>query len=111
MCTPQRTLFYVHGGAFVSPIDKYHVRYATRLAEALDMRVVLPQYPLAPEHTWVDSVEPLVASVQDWSTRSPEGLVLGGDSAGGGLALAVALGLRDEDAKLPDPVAAPCPVG
>ena len=98
---PQRTLFYVHGGAFVSPIDKYHVRYVTRLATALDMRVVLPQYPLAPEHTWVDSFEPLVASVKDWSSRSPGGLVLGGDSAGGGLALAVAIGLRDEGAPLP----------
>ncbi len=45
---PTATLFYVHGGAFVSPIDRFHVRYVTRLAQSLGVRVVLPQYPLAP---------------------------------------------------------------
>ena len=34
------------------PIDAFHVRYATRLADAIGARVVMPDYPLAPEHTW-----------------------------------------------------------
>ena len=98
---PTSTLFYVHGGAFISPMDRFHVRYVTRLATALGLRVILPQYPLAPEHTWRDSVEPLSESVADWTSRSPGGLILSGDSAGGGLALAVAMGVRDKGGPQP----------
>ena len=31
--TPRRTLFYLHGGGYVAPIDPFHVRYVTRLAD------------------------------------------------------------------------------
>ena len=96
---PVRTVVYLHGGGFVSPMDGAHVRYASRLAEALDARVVLPDYPLAPEHTWRDSHEPLVDLVVRWAADSP--VVLAGDSAGGGLALAVALTLGRRGAAAP----------
>ncbi|MBS2939740.1 alpha/beta hydrolase [Nocardioides sp. J2M5] len=89
-----RTLYYVHGGGYMAPIDAFHVRYATRLADAIGARVVMPDYPLAPEHTWRDSHDALVADVARWSDE-PGGVVLAGDSAGGGLALAVAVSVRD----------------
>jgi monoterpene epsilon-lactone hydrolase len=89
-----RTLYYVHGGAFMAPIDAVHVRYATRLAEAVGARVVMPDYPLAPEHTWADSHDALVADAARWADQEG-GVVLAGDSAGGGLALAMALSMRD----------------
>ncbi|WP_322920945.1 alpha/beta hydrolase [Nocardioides renjunii] len=90
----RRTLHYLHGGAFMAPIDAFHVRYATRLADAIGARVVLPDYPLAPEHTWADSHDALVADAARWSGQEG-GAVLAGDSAGGGLALAVAMSVRD----------------
>lgn len=89
-----RTIYYVHGGGFMAPIDAAHLRYATRLADALGARVVLPDYPLAPEHSWRDSHEVLVEHAARWA-EEPGGIVLAGDSAGGGLALALALALRD----------------
>lgn len=91
---PIRTLYYLHGGGYVAPLDAVHVRYATRLADALDARLVLPTYPLAPEHTWRDSHEAILGHAARFAGE-PGGLVLAGDSAGGGYALAVALGLRD----------------
>lgn len=94
---PVRTLYYVHGGGFMSGIDPFHVRYATRLAAATGARVVLPDYPLAPEHTWRDSHEALVADASRWSAE-PGGIMLAGDSAGGGLALALAESMRDRGA-------------
>jgi acetyl esterase/lipase len=79
------------------------VRYAARLASALDARVVLPDYPLTPEHTWRDSHGPIVELVErllrDGGGR--DRLVLAGDSAGGGLALAVALAVRDRGGPQP----------
>lgn len=89
-----RTLYYVHGGAFMAPIDAVHVRYATRLADAIGARIVMPDYPLAPEHTWADSHDALVADAARWADEEG-GVVLAGDSAGGGLALALALSMRD----------------
>ncbi len=97
--TPTRTVVYVHGGGFVGPIDPYQVRYAARLASALGARVVMPDYPLTPEHTWRDSHEPVVELVQRLAADDP--VVLVGDSAGGGLALAVALTLRDRGGPQP----------
>jgi acetyl esterase/lipase len=99
--TPIRTVVYLHGGGFVGPIDPYQVRYAARLASQLGARVVVPDYPLTPEHTWRDSHEPLVLLVQRLLGESPDGVVLAGDSAGGGLALAIALALRDRGGPQP----------
>ncbi|ANH38085.1 Monoterpene epsilon-lactone hydrolase [Nocardioides dokdonensis FR1436] len=98
--SPSRTLLWLHGGGFVSPIDALHVRYVARLAAALDVRVVLPDYPLTPEHTWRDSHQALVDLATGWAGRG--GLLLGGDSAGGGLALAVAQTLRDRGEVRPE---------
>jgi acetyl esterase/lipase len=87
---PERTVVYLHGGGYVSGLDRQHWAYVARLARVLGVRVVLPVYPLAPTHTWRDSVTPLTDLVREVGEDSPGGVVLMGDSAGGGLALAVA---------------------
>lgn len=97
---PTRTVVYLHGGGFVAPFDPFHVAYAARLASGLGARVVLPDYPLAPEHTWRDSHEAVVELVQR-HLATGEDVVLAGDSAGGGLALAVALTVRDRGGPQP----------
>lgn len=97
---PVRTLYYVHGGGYVAPIDSFHVRWATRYADAIGARVVMPDYPLAPEHTWRDSHDALVDDLAR-RTAEPGGVVLAGDSAGGGLALALALSLRERGLAAP----------
>ncbi len=97
---PSRTVVHLHGGAYVAPIDAVHVRYGLALAKALDARLVLPDYPLAPEHTWRDSHTQLADLTAEWAGRDG-GAVLVGDSAGGGLALAVAQTLRDRGGPRP----------
>ena len=98
--TPGRTVFYLHGGGFMAPLDPYHVRWLARVARRLRARVVIPHYPLTPEHTWRDSYDLLVGEAARWAAE-PGGMVLAGDSAGGGYALAVALGLRDRGGPQP----------
>jgi len=87
---PDRSVLYLHGGGYVGEIDAYHWRYVASLARRLGVRVVLPSYPLAPEHTWRDALPPLVDLFEQTAIASPRGVVLMGDSAGGGLALALA---------------------
>ena len=97
---PRHTVVYIHGGGFVAPIDAFHVRYASRLATALQARVVMPDYPLTPSHTWRDSHQALVDLTARWAADSHD-LILAGDSAGGGLALALAQTLRDRGGPQP----------
>ncbi|HEU5037565.1 MAG TPA: alpha/beta hydrolase [Nocardioides sp.] len=97
---PRRTVVYLHGGGYVAGIDPFHVRYLARLASTLGARVVLPDYPLAPAHTWRDSHDQLADLTARWAADSDE-LVLAGDSAGGGYALAVAETLRDRGGPQP----------
>jgi acetyl esterase/lipase len=85
-----RTVLYLHGGGFVSGPDRLHWRYAARLARRLGVRVVLPAYPLTPTHTWKDATPPLVDLFEQLAVESPHGVVLMGDSAGGGLAMLLA---------------------
>ena len=96
----ERTVFFVHGGAFMAPIDPFHIRYAARLATSLRARIVMPDYPLAPEHTWRDSFDPMTDLAERWC-KEPGGTLLYGDSAGGGYALALAIALRDRGGAQP----------
>jgi monoterpene epsilon-lactone hydrolase len=99
---PRRAVLYVHGGGYVRPSDKRHWRFATRMADALGARAVLPAYPLAPEFTVDDSFDAMVALFEEVAAESPEGVVLVGDSAGGGYALAMAEALRDRGGAQPE---------
>jgi monoterpene epsilon-lactone hydrolase len=87
---PDRTVLYLHGGGFVGGLDRFHWRYAARLARGLGVRVVLPSYPLTPTHTWRDALPPLLELFAELADGSPGGVVVLGDSAGGGLAVSLA---------------------
>jgi monoterpene epsilon-lactone hydrolase len=99
---PGRTVLHLHGGAFVHPSDPRQWRFATGLADALGARVVFPAYPLAPEYTVHDSFEQMLAIFDEVAATSPEGVILVGDSAGGGYALALAEALRDRGGAQPE---------
>ncbi len=96
---PQRTVMFLHGGGYMAPADPFHLVHVTRLATTLRARIVLPDYPLAPEHTWRDSFDPLTDLAARWAADSR--LTMFGDSAGGGYALALAMALRDRGGPQP----------
>jgi len=100
---PDRAILYLHGGAYVMGSRHTHRGLAGRIAHAADARVLLPEYRLAPEH-------PFPAAVQDaracWRWMLSQGLhpaqmAIAGDSAGGGLALATLLALKEAGDPLP----------
>jgi len=96
---PERTVLFLHGGGYMAPVDPIHLVHVAHLATSLRARIVLPAYPLAPEHTWRDSFEPLTDLAARWAADSR--LTLFGDSAGGGYALALAVALRDRGGPQP----------
>jgi epsilon-lactone hydrolase len=96
------TVVHFHGGGYCVGSALMPRSWAAHLSALAGCRVVLPEYRLAPEH-------PHPAALDDaraiWAVVSgqtePGSVVVSGDSAGGGLALALILSLRDEGQDLP----------
>ncbi|MFP5358278.1 MAG: alpha/beta hydrolase [Gammaproteobacteria bacterium] len=102
--TASASLLYLHGGAYVLGAPTMYREMTARLAQAgLDVAVL--DYRLAPEHPFPAAVDDALAAYRALlaAGHSPRRLVIGGDSAGGGLTLACALAIRD--AGLPQPAA------
>ncbi|MFI5800389.1 alpha/beta hydrolase fold domain-containing protein [Streptomyces sp. NPDC051677] len=98
---PERTIVYLHGGAYINPVVVQHWDLMAALAAENDARVIAPFYPLAPEGT-AGTVVPSLLDLQVRLTEeSGAAPVWAGDSAGGGLALATAMRLRGEGLPLP----------
>ncbi|WP_425073017.1 alpha/beta hydrolase fold domain-containing protein [Sagittula sp. S175] len=99
-CAPRRVLLYFHGGGFVSGSPWTHRGMLGRLSLEADIEVCAARYPLlqdAPFPAQFDTAEAAWVRLRALGYE-PEHVVLGGDSAGGGLALALlsALCLRGE---------------
>lgn len=91
-------ILHLHGGAYVQQISPHHWRFVTRLVERLDAAVTVPLYPLAPEHD-VTQTLPMVRAAYDRTLAGerPARRILMGDSAGGGLCVALAQRFRADD--------------
>lgn len=100
---PQRVLLYLHGGAYIMGSCDSHRELVARICAASGVRTLLIEYRLAPEHVFPAALEDALAAYR-WllanGTR-PEHIIVGGDSAGGGLALSLLTVLRDKGEPLP----------
>lgn len=94
--TPSAThILYLHGGAYVQNFVKQHWRFLSMIVKETNCTITAPDYPLAPRYNYKTAFtmlsllyEQILGSVQ------PHNIILMGDSAGGGLALALAQKLR-----------------
>lgn len=100
---PAHRVVYLHGGGYVGEIDAAHWRVCRRMSTLVPARVAVPIYPLAPGTTAETTVATTADIVEDvLRDAGDDALVtLMGDSAGGGMALAVALALRDRGSGAP----------
>jgi epsilon-lactone hydrolase len=99
-----RVLLYLHGGGYQVGSFRSHAELASRLGRASGRRVLLAEYRLAPEHPFPAAVDDALA-VWRWLRRVPglsaSAVAVAGDSAGGGLAVAMMTALRDGGQDLP----------
>ncbi len=98
-----RTLLYLHGGGYSFCSPRTHRPITLQLAAAAEARSFVPDYRLAPEHPFPAAVEDAVAAYRQLRAAGTPArrIVVAGDSAGGGLALAMLLSLRDAGEALP----------
>jgi epsilon-lactone hydrolase len=98
-----RVFLLLHGGGYSSGSPRTHRKLAANLSRAAFARVLTPEYRLAPEHPFPAAIKDALR-VYGWLLEqgfAASNIVVGGDSAGGGLALSMLLALRDAGANLP----------
>jgi monoterpene epsilon-lactone hydrolase len=99
-----RMLLFLHGGGYELGSLRSDGELAARLGRASGMRVLFPEYRLAPEHPFPAAIDDVLAAWrwlragQDLSAGS---MAVAGDSAGGGLATALLVATRDAGEALP----------
>ena len=101
-----RVLVYLHGGSYSTCSPRTHRRITAALSRETDARALVPDYRLAPENPFPAAIEDAVAVYRwllDGGTASGH-IAVAGDSAGGGLTIAMLVSARD--AGLPMPAAA-----
>ena len=79
-------ILYFHGGGYVFGAPETHQAMIARLCALTGLRAVLPRYRLAPEHPFPAAPDDALAAYRA-VMHHPGGVILGGDSAGGGLVL------------------------
>ena len=84
------TILYFHGGSYMAEIMQEHWNFLEKVINSTGATVILPDYPLAPKHNYKDVFDMVVPLYNEIVSKiNLENLVVMGDSAGGGLALAL----------------------
>jgi len=99
-----RVILYLHGGGYCLGSILTHRDFAQRLSTACGARVLLIDYRRAPEHPFPAALEDALTAYR-WLLAEgvdPSRMSIIGDSAGGGLAVATLLALRDAGERLPE---------
>ena len=97
------TVFYLHGGAYLHDFHPFHWRFLDTLIGETDAMVVAPAYRLVPFGTWKDAFDLIIPVYKSYVEQHPEKkIILMGDSAGGGLSLALAEQFKLDGIRMPD---------
>jgi monoterpene epsilon-lactone hydrolase len=105
------TLIYLHGGGYALGSAKGYRGLVSHLAKAAGMTALIPDYSRAPEIQYPVALEEMVALYSRLleDGLNPKTTVIAGDSAGGGLTLALAIALRDRGIATPAALGLICP--
>ena len=94
-------MLYLHGGAYALGSIKSHRATAAQIAESGHIRTLIIGYRLAPEHPFPAALEDALLVYTWLCNLGYEKIIIIGDSAGGGLALATVISLREKQVSLP----------
>ena len=100
---PDKVMLHFHGGGYVTGGIDSHLMMCIPMAQTLNRKVLLPDYRIAPEHPFPAALDDAL-KIYRWLLAQgyhPKNMIVSGDSAGGGLALATVLSMRDSHEPLP----------
>jgi epsilon-lactone hydrolase len=98
-----KVILYLHGGGYGYCSVYTHRSLAARIMNEAGVKVLLPEYRLAPEHPFPAAIEDTL-TIYRWLLKQgyeSSNIIFAGDSAGGGLSVAATLALRNQSETLP----------
>jgi len=99
----KKYILYFHGGSYMAEVSKLHWDFLQSLAIDTNATIIVPDYPLTPKYNYTDvfkMIEPLYKQIiQQIDTKN---LIVMGDSAGGGMALALCEKIGEQDLQQPN---------
>lgn len=100
--TPQRYIFFLHGGGFVANVTKYDWAFLNNIIQHTGVGIVVPDYPLVPASNHKNVFDMVVPAYEDLLQQvGAENVTLMGFSAGGGLTFSLAQYVRNN--QFPNP--------
>ena len=98
----EKVILYLHGGSYVAETSSNHWRFLERLVKDTNATIILPDYPLTPKYTYKDVFTMITPLYKEIIEEVPTtNLILMGDSAGGGMSLALLEKLSQEKIEMP----------
>lgn len=97
-----KVILYLHGGSYVAETSNDHWEFLEKVVNDTGTTIILPDYPLTPKYTYKDvftMIEPLYKELEE--KLGADNIIMMGDSAGGGMALALEENLSEENEELP----------
>jgi acetyl esterase/lipase len=100
---PTRAVLMIHGGGFTVGSTAFYSQLASHYAASCEAAVYLPEYSLAPEHPFPVAQDEVLTCYRYLLEQgfAPQNIIVVGDSAGGNLALALMIEVRDKALPLP----------
>lgn len=99
-----KIILYFHGGSYMAEATKQHWEFIGKLIDDTGATVILPDYPLTPKYNYKDVFNMVVPLYKEINERIDieNRLIVMGDSAGGGLSLALLERMSEENFKMPE---------
>ena len=100
---PAHVIMFLHGGGYISGSIKSHRHMVAQAGREARARTLALDYRLAPEHPFPAALNDAIAGYRFLLAQgfAPENIAIAGESAGGGLAIATLVSLRDAGVALP----------
>lgn len=99
----EKLILYLHGGSYVGAMNSEHWRFLSDIIDDTGVTIVIPDYPLTPKYNYKDvfnMIEPLYQEILDKKDNNK--FIIMGDSAGGGMALALIQKMKEKGVEIPN---------
>lgn len=101
--TNELVIMYVHGGSYVGDLEKEHWKTCSDIINQLGCTIIIPDYPLTPKYNYKDTINMMETLYKQLIEKiDPSNFVVMGDSAGGGLSLALLEKVGEENIQMPN---------
>ena len=98
----KKAVFFLHGGSYIAELNQTYWDFLSDFTQDTGTTVIVPDYPLAPQYHYTDVFKMITPLYQEIAKKvRTENLIIMGDSAGGGMSLALRQKIEQDQMEKP----------